>query len=364
VIQQYKHYTCENPRTLQSQCVPEDLERKLKDCPGGCASTTECAPPPPVCQTDADCPPEQITFGPLCTTLMTLSGSTSRLRTDRQVYRCEWGQCAPHTNSTEHQCQWGCSADKTSCAPPPPSCEPANCERDDEPFANPRCVFRPDDQKWILERDYRHWECNPVQGGYNSTCEQTVITKLEQECPAGCAADGMSCIPVCDPSTCDREEPVFGTARCVYSYSEGYIVEQTYRKYFCSPLTGGGSTCDSSTDVKTQRQCPYGCNDAATWCGAGPGGGLAPAAPTNFIALQHPGGTEFEWQDNSDNEDGFRIYFGGRSVGRPSTLVATVGPNTSSLDTDFVRSGEEICWEIYAFNVWGESAPAPYCLPQ
>lgn len=353
VYQHYTHYTCEDPGTLDSQCVPQDLVKTIKQCPGGCASGSECAPPPtppPECQNDADCPPAQIVAGPTCYFVIELTPSaggqsTSRLHTVVQVYQCKSSRCVPYTMTQEQPCQWGCSADRNSCAAPPPSCVPGGCERPDEPFGSPRCVLRPDDSKWILEQDYRHWACNPVQGGYNSTCEQTVITKVEQECPAGCAADGTSCIPVCDPSTCDREVPE-GGSRCVYSYAEGYVVEQGYRKYSCSPLPDGGSTCDSSTYTKIQMHCPYGCDNDATWCGAGAGGGNAPAAPTDFIALQHAGGTRFEWHDRSDNEDGFRIYFGARSLGRPSTLIATAGPNTSSLDTDFVRSGGECLGDL------------------
>jgi hypothetical protein len=201
-------------------------------------------------------------------------------------------QCVSTDNvETMEECQYDCAPDRKSCAPPPtppPStCDPATCERPDQPLGDPRCVFRPDDQEWILERDYDHWECSPVQGGANSTCEQMTITKFEQMCPYGCAADGMSCASA----------------------------------------------------------------------------GEVPAAPSDFLALQHPGGTQFEWTDNSDNEDGFRVYFGGRSVGRPSQLITTVGPDTQTVDTDFVRSGTEVCWEIYAYNAAGESAPAWYCLP-
>jgi hypothetical protein len=44
-------------------------------------------------------------------------------------------------------------------------------------------------------------------------------------------------------------------------------------------------------------------------------------------------------------------------------VIATTGPDVQTLDTDFVRYGSEICWEIYAFNSAGDSAPAWYCLP-
>ena len=82
-----------------------------------------------------------------------------------------------------------------------------------------------------------------------------------------------------------------------------------------------------------------------------------------FLALENPGGTYFEWTDNSLNEEGFKIYFGGVSVGRRGQLITTVWPDTQTVDTDFVRFGTEICWEIYAFNSAGDSAQAWYCLP-
>ena len=90
----------------------------------------------------------------------------------------------------------GC-ADGKSCAGPGGGrgerCVPSECERPEEPIGDSRCVFRPDDQKWILERDYRYSVCNPVAGGDEATCEQTTITRCEKECTAGCAADGKSC---------------------------------------------------------------------------------------------------------------------------------------------------------------------------
>jgi hypothetical protein len=190
-------------------------------------------------------------------------------------------------------CALGCAADGQSCAGPGGSrgegCDPTTCEQPDVPISDPRCVFRPDDQQWIIERDYDHWECSSAveRGGDDATCVEMMITKFEEACPNGCAPDGQSCAP----------------------------------------------------------------------------GGDVPAAPADFLALESPGGTYFEWTDNSLNEDGFKIYFGGVSVGRPGQLIATTGPDVQTLDTDFVRFGTEICWEIYAFNSAGDSAPAWYCLP-
>ncbi len=275
------------------------------------------------------------------------------------VDQYETWTCASETRTRQTECLHGCSADGKACGAAP--CDPTTCERE-EPLTDPVCELRPDDNKYVVAQDFRHYFCEPL-GTDGSTCTSEVITRAVEVCPDGCAPDGESCVPApptCDPDTCEREEP--GTDPYCAQAPSGWIVEQIFRQYFCSPLVTGGSTCDSTTVARTLANCPYGCASDGKSC-AQPPPGTVPAAPSGFLALQHAGGTEFEWTDNSDNEDGFRVYFGGRSLGRPSQLIATVGPDTQTVDTDFVRSGSEICWEVYAYNAAGESAPAWYCLP-
>jgi hypothetical protein len=289
-------------------------------------------------------------------------------------------------------CPGDCAADGVSCAPAQPrTCDAQACSAQTEVYSTGPCLYRylKKQGRVDLEVTGRIWSCQP-DGAGGSVCVPGPVSTWEQYCPYGCTADEKACrspspmptatptitptplptltptptrtpLPSCDPATCNREEAE-GEPRCAYSYAEGYIVEQTYRQYSCKAQTLGGSTCESTTEARTVAHCPYGCAADGKSC-VQPTPGTVPAAPTNFLALQHPGGTQFQWQDNSNNEDGFHIYFGGRSVGRPSTLIATAGPNTTSIDTDFVRSGGEECWEIYAFNAAGESAPGIYCLP-
>ncbi len=187
-------------------------------------------------------------------------------------------------------CAEGCNDNGTWCAGGSRGggCVPSECEQPDEPIGDPRCVFRPDDQKWILERDYRYSACSPAAGGDNATCEQTTITKLEQMCPAGCGADLRSCASA----------------------------------------------------------------------------GSVPAAPSEFAVRQRPEGTAFSWRDNATNETGYHIFFGSRSLGEPAELLTDVkGMDAVGMIIPWKRTGGATCWELYAYNAVGESAPARYCLP-
>ncbi len=89
--------------------------------------------------------------------------------------------------------------------------------------------------------------------------------------------------------------------------------------------------------------------------------------PGEFIVLESPGGTEFQWTDNSLDEQGIRVYHGGCSATPPRscTLIATADAERVVLASDWARpAGGDRCWEITAFNSIGESAPAWYCLPE
>jgi hypothetical protein len=352
-----------------SNCQTTTEDREVEECAFGCAPDgTSCVEPT---QTTV-CDPATCRDGPKGDPVCTLNpgGVTGKVTQQNESCSCQTVAgvstcvCVP-TAPSVIPCALGCAADGKSCAGPGGSrgggCDPTTCEQPDVPIGDPRCVFRPDDQQWIIERDYDHWECSPVQGGDDATCVEMTITKFEEACLNGCAADGKSCAggpPTCDPALCTREEPV-GDPRCVPS-GTGWVIEQDFLDYSCHDLPAGGSACESESAVEVIENCPYGC--APGWQSCASAGDL-PTAPADFLALESPGGTYFEWTDNSTNEDGFKIYFGGLSVGRPATLIATTGPDVQTLDTDFVRYGTEICWEIYAFNEAGNSPPAWYCLP-
>lgn len=79
------------------------------------------------------------------------------------------------------------------------------------------------------------------------------------------------------------------------------------------------------------------------------GGGQPPAAPSNLRATAtdctH---IRLDWNANSNDESGFRIYDG-------STLVATVGANTTSYTVWGLAPSSYHCYHIYAFNDYGNS---------
>jgi len=77
-----------------------------------------------------------------------------------------------------------------------------------------------------------------------------------------------------------------------------------------------------------------------------------PSEPTKTARLS--------WKDNSDSEDGFRVY---RLVGNKISKIAELGPNT----TNFVdhAAPPKACYFVVAFNSAGESAPtAKACLSE
>jgi hypothetical protein len=288
----------------------------------------------------------------------------------------ETSQCSVDQNAIRkaQTCPGECAADHLSCAPATPrTCDPTTCSAQKDVYSTGGCHKRQlgPQVRWEIEWTGRMWSCQP-DGAGGSICTPGQVGTYYRRCLYGCDIGSTAChpgptptptrtpLPVCSPATCEREEPD-GDPRCAYSYGEeGWIVEQDFRHYTCQPQASGGTTCEYTTALRRIAQCPYGCAADGKSCAQA---SAVPEAPSAFLVLQHAGGTEFQWQDNSDNEQGFHIYFGGRSVGRPATLIATAGPNTSELDTTFVRAGQEICWEIYAFNAAGESAPAYYCLP-
>jgi murein DD-endopeptidase MepM/ murein hydrolase activator NlpD len=78
--------------------------------------------------------------------------------------------------------------------------------------------------------------------------------------------------------------------------------------------------------------------------------GGPPAPPSNLratpIDCTH---IRVDWNDNSNNESGFKIYDG-------STLVATVGANTTSYTVGGLAPGSYHCFTVYAYNNYGNSA--------
>jgi hypothetical protein len=90
-------------------------------------------------------------------------------------------------------CPYGCDelGPDGECAGPPPTCDPAACEQS-TPVGSPRCELRPDDGVWVVAQDYDEWHCRPIEPR-GEACVNEYVTRAEEECEFGCAADGQSC---------------------------------------------------------------------------------------------------------------------------------------------------------------------------
>ena len=83
-----------------------------------------------------------------------------------------------------------------------------------------------------------------------------------------------------------------------------------------------------------------------------------PVAPTNLIAVADTFSVDLSWDDNSDNEDGFKIERKDDSLHIPGpwTLVDSVGANVNTFtDTGLVRN-TVYSYRVYAYNTAGNSA--------
>ena len=58
------------------------------------------------------------------------------------------------------------------------------------------------------------------------------------------------------------------------------------------------------------------------------------------------------WQDNSSNEDGFKVLKGG-------VVIATVAPNTTTYTDTGIAPGATVCYSVVAFNSVGDAAASP-----
>jgi hypothetical protein len=81
-----------------------------------------------------------------------------------------------------------------------------------------------------------------------------------------------------------------------------------------------------------------------------PSGLAATAISQTQVALK--------WNDNSKNEDGFRIYRAPRSCTNPFASIGDVGRDVTSETITGLSPGTTACYRVTAFNAAGESRPS------
>lgn len=79
-----------------------------------------------------------------------------------------------------------------------------------------------------------------------------------------------------------------------------------------------------------------------------------PAAPSNLTAVPY-NSILLNWQDNSNNEDGFNIY-SATNINGPWSLITTTAANTTSYIHSGLTNGVEYFYRVSAFNSNGASS--------
>lgn len=123
----------------------------------------------------------------------------------------------------------------------------------------------------------------------------------------------------------------------VTAYSDTTVAESTTYWYRVRAYNGAGNSAYTNVASATTPACPV----------------VPPAAPSNLYLKGKRGKVELSWTDNSDNEDGFRIYRGLTSTSL--VLVATVGANVTSYDDTGLAYKTTYYYKVCSYNANGES---------
>ncbi len=209
VRQSVTPWVCENPRTQQSECVPGTTVTETENCPWG------CRPGSPTCQYPLQCltalqncsPVEQASFC-LGDDLVTRYERVGCRASDDLSTPREWGSCVPTGEfyDTTTTCPYTCTDTSSTDAEcdRPPTCDPAICTQFNRPLTEPYCwVIGQSGESAVVHLVEPH-TCAiaqprvPVPAAWHWpegwSCVALIPTpQLIEDCPAGCAADGVSC---------------------------------------------------------------------------------------------------------------------------------------------------------------------------
>jgi len=134
--------------------------------------------------------------------------------------------------------------------------------------------------------------------------------------------------------------PLHTTAANVTSYSDLTVAESTTYYYRVYAANSCGNSGYSNAADATTPACPA----------------LPPDAPSNLTGKAWKYNVLLTWNDNSNNETGFRIYRGDS----PTTLVEidTIGPNQTGYDDTGLTRKTAYYYKVCAYNDNGESCTA------
>ena len=128
----------------------------------------------------------------------------------------------------------------------------------------------------------------------------------------------------------------------VTSYSDTTVAENTTYYYQVRAYNVGGDSAYSDAASATTPSCPVG----------------PPVAPTDLTAkARGKNKIALTWKDNSNNEDGFRIYRG--PLQSSLSLLETVGQNTTSYLDSGLAPGTTYYYQVCAYNTNGENCSDP-----
>jgi len=126
----------------------------------------------------------------------------------------------------------------------------------------------------------------------------------------------------------------------VTNYSDTTAAENTTYWYRVRAYNGAGNSAYSNTASDTTPTCP-----------AAP-----PAAPSNLTGKPLKYSVTLTWTDNSNNEDGFRIYRGLSAASL--SIIDTVGANVTSYEDTGLTRKTYYYYKVCSFNANGESCTA------
>jgi hypothetical protein len=132
--------------------------------------------------------------------------------------------------------------------------------------------------------------------------------------------------------------------------SSGGLVEATARIAGGTALTVSAAVATSTGGLKDIDPSNDTVNQSVTTS-------TAPAAPSALTATASGTAINLAWQDNSANEDGFRIE---RRAGAAAfAQIATTAANTTTYSDTTVASGTTYEYRVSAFGAGGTSSPSP-----